>query len=232
VLPSVRAPTLVLHRSENFFLDPRHGRYLAAHIPGARYQEVPGGDMLWWAGDADAVVDEIEVFVTGAGPVRDSDRLLATVLFTDIADSTRRAASRGDADWRTLLARHHRSVERLVSRYRGKLIKTLGDGVLATFDGPGRAIRCAESICESARGLGISVRAGLHTGEVEVMGEDIGGIAVHIAARVVAQAVGGEVLVSSSVPPLVVGSDLRFVDRGEHELKGVPGAWRLFALDL
>ena len=230
VLPAIRVPTLVLHRTDDVTVDVEAGRYQAAHIPGATYVELPGVDHLAFAGDAEPVLAEIEEFLTGVRPVAEPDRVLATVLFTDIVDSTKRAAALGDRHWREVLEAHHAATRRELGRHRGREVKTLGDGFLAAFDGPARAVRCAAAIAAAVRPLGITVRAGLHTGECEVMGDDLGGLAVHIAARVAAQAGPGEVLVSSTVKDLVAGSGLRFDDRGPRALKGIPDEWRLFAL--
>jgi len=234
VLGSIAAPVLVVQRTGETQIDPRHGRFLAERIPCARLVELPGDDSLPMAGDADAFMDEIEEFLTGSRPEREPDRILATVLFTDIVDSTRIAAEMGDRRWRDLLSAHHDVIQREVERFRGRLVKNTGDGVLATFDGPARAIRSAESIRAAVRGLGVEMRAGLHTGECEVIGEDVGGLAVHIGARVGAAAAPGEVLevlVSGTVRDLVVGSGLVFGERGSRELKGVPGEWRLYAVE-
>jgi len=228
VLPSIQAPTLILVRAGNRFIDPGHSRYLADHIPGARFVALPGDDYLPFVGDSDAVVGEIEEFLTGFREAREPERLLATVVFTDIVASTERVAAVGDRRWRELLDRHREVVRRVLARYRGREVDTTGDGVLATFDGPGRAIRAAEALRESVRDLGFTIRAGVHTGEIEVAGEEIRGIAVHIGARVAALAGPGEVLVSSTVKDLVAGSDIGFEDVGIHSLKGVPGEWRLF----
>jgi class 3 adenylate cyclase len=229
VLPSIQVPTLVMHRDKDPLIDVRHSQYLAEHIPGAKLVALPGADNLVVAGDAEAVLDEISEFFTGRRPVREPDRILATVMFTDIVDSTRRAAELGDADWRRVLERHDDLVRRQLDRWQGREVKTTGDGFLATFDGPARAIRCGRAITEVVEPLGIRVRAGLHTGECEVRGDDVAGMAVHIGARVGSLAGPGEVLVSSTVKDLVVGSGIDFEDRGEHELKGVPGAWKVFA---
>jgi class 3 adenylate cyclase len=231
VLPSIRVPTLVLHRAEDRYLRVGHGRYLAERIPGAKYVELPGEDHLSFVGDTETMLGEIEEFLTGVRLVPEIDRVLATVLFTDIVGSTERAATLGDRAWRTLLDTHHGVVRRELERHRGREIKTVGDGFLATFDGPARAIRCACAIRDGVRSLGIEIRAGLHTGECELMKDDVGGIAVHIGARVVATAAPSEVLVSSTVKDLVAGSGLRFVERGVHSLHGVPGEWRLFAVE-
>jgi class 3 adenylate cyclase len=230
VLPSIRVPTLVMHRREDTTILVQHARYIAERIPGARYVELEGSDHLFSGGDTDAVVGEIEEFLTGSRRQREPDRMLATVMFTDIVGSTERAAQLGDRDWRGLLERHDDLVRRALNRHRGREVKRTGDGFLATFDGPARAIRCAESIAEAMSTLGIEVRAGLHTGECEVMNGDLGGLAVHIGARVMNCAEAGEVLVSSTVKDLVVGSGIEFEDRGARELKGVPGEWRLFAV--
>jgi class 3 adenylate cyclase len=230
VLPSIRVPTLVMHRRQDTFLDFRHSEYIAAHVPGARLVALEGSDNLFTVGDVDSVLGEIEEFLTGSRYQAEPDRMLATVLFTDICDSTKRAAALGDSAWRQLLERHDSLVRRAFERHRGREVKRTGDGFLATFDGPARALRCAASIAEGVHSLGIEVRAGLHTGEVEVMNGDIGGLAVHIGARVMAVARPSEVLVSSTVKDLVVGSGIDFAERGNHELKGVPGEWRLFAV--
>jgi class 3 adenylate cyclase len=231
VLPSIRVPTLVLHRAGNRVARVGHGRYLAEHIPGAKYVELPGEDQLYYVGDTETMLAEIEEFLTGVRPVPEIDRVLATVLFTDIVGSTERAATLGDRAWHALLETHHGIVRRELERHRGREVKTVGDGFLATFDGPARAIRCACAIREGVRRLGIEIRAGLHTGECELMGDDVGGIAVHIGARVAASAAPSEVLVSSTVKDLVAGSGLRFADRGTQNLHGVPGEWRLFAVE-
>ena len=231
VLPSIQAPTLVLHRPDDGLMDVRHSRYLAEHIPGARYVELPGAETLVFGSDADGELDEIEEFLTGVRPVRDPERILATVMFSDIVDSTSRAAELGDRRWRDLLDLIDRSISQELARFRGRTVKSMGDGFLATFDGPARAIRCATSIGEVAQAqFGLQVRSGLHTGEIEVIGSDVGGIAVHIGARVGANAAPGEVLVSGTVKDLVVGSGIQFEDRGERELRGVPGRWRLWAV--
>ena len=229
ILPTIRVPTLVLHRRGDRVVNRRAGKQLAAQIPGARYVELAGIDHLPWAGDSEAVLGEVEEFLTGARSVPEPDRVLATVMFTDIVGSTERAAELGDARWRELLSAHQTAVRRELSRFHGREVKTLGDGCLATFDGPARAIRCGRSITEAARSLGLEVRIGLHAGEVELIGEDVGGIAVHIAARVGALATPGEVLASSTVKDLVAGSGIRFVDRGAKHLKGISDEWRLFA---
>ncbi len=230
VLPAIRVPTLVIHRAEATGFSVHHGRYLAEHIPDAKYVELPGRDNLIWAGDQDAIVAEIQDFVTGVRPAPDPHRVLATVLFTDIVGSTERAAQLGDARWEGLLADHNRVVRRELDRFGGREVKLVGDGVLATFDGPARAVRCALEIRDAVGELGLQVRAGVHTGEIEVLADDIAGLAVHIGSRISALAGPGEVLVSSTVRDLVVGSNLVFDERGRHALKGVPGDWSLFAV--
>src|SRR5207247_5164260 len=205
-------------------------RYMAKHISGAKYVELPGVDHFAWTGDSDSILDPVEEFVTGERPIRELDRVLATVLFTDIVGSTARAAQMGDQRWRDLLTAHHALVRRELTRFRGREVKTTGDGFLATFDGPARAIRCACAIRDGVGPLGIEIRAGLHTGECELMGDDVGGIAVHIGARVAAGAAPSEVLVSGTVRDLVAGSGIEFKERGSRSLKGVPGEWRLFGL--
>ncbi len=231
VLPSITVPTLVLHRTGDQMIDIRHSRYLAEHIPNARLVELSGNEAISFGPEASEELDEIEEFLTGARHAAHAERILATVMFSDIVDSTTRAAELGDRRWRDLLQSIESSVGRELMRYRGRAVKTMGDGFLATFDGPARAIRCATSIRDSARSqFGLEVRSGLHTGEIEVIGNDVGGIAVHIGARVGATAGPGEVLVSGTVKDLVVGSGIPFEDRGERELKGVPGTWRLYAV--
>jgi pimeloyl-ACP methyl ester carboxylesterase len=229
ILPTIHVPTLVLHRHGDRVVNWRAGKELAAQIPSAEYVELPGIDHLPWAGDSEAVLGEIEEFLTGARSVAEPDRVLATVMFTDIVGSTERAGELGDARWRELLSAHQEAVRRELTRFRGREVKTLGDGYLATFDGPARAIRCGRAIAEAAPSIGLQVRVGLHCGEVEVMEEDVGGIAVHIAARVGALADAGEVLVTSTVKDLVAGSGIQFEDRGAKQLKGIPDEWRLFA---
>lgn len=229
-LQLVHAPTLVLHRIGDGMVSLAHSQYLVEHIDGARLVEVPGTDHFWWTENTDQMVDEVEEFLTGARSVPEPDRVLASVLFTDIVDSTRRAAELGDNAWRLLLNQHDALAERQIERHGGRLVKTTGDGVLATFDGPGRSVRCALSISDGAQALGIELRAGVHTGEVELRGDDIAGLGVNIAARIEAIAQPGEVLVSRTVTDLVAGSGLEFDDRGEHNLKGVPGRWQVFAV--
>ncbi|MGI9556658.1 MAG: alpha/beta fold hydrolase [Solirubrobacterales bacterium] len=231
VLPTISVPTLVIHRVDDVLAPIESGRYIGEKIPGAKFVELPGTDHLWWFGDQDAIFDEIEEFLTGARSAPEPDRVLSTVLFTDIVGSTERAAELGDSAWRDLLDGHSSRVRQELERFRGNEIKATGDGFLATFDGPARGVRCAMAITDSVKSLGIEVRAGLHTGEVELLGEDVGGIAVHTGARVSAAASPSEVLVSSTVKDLVAGSGLEFADRGTRELKGVPGEWRLFAAE-
>ena len=228
VLPAIHVPALVLHRAGDAYREVGHGRYLAAHIPGAKYVELPGPDHLAYVGDQDAVLDEVEEFLTGVRRGPEPDRVLATVLFTDIVGSTERAVAAGDRTWRDLLDRHNTLVRRELDHFRGREVDTAGDGFLATFDGPARAIRCARQVAEKIPGLGLELRSGLHTGEIELAGEHIRGIAVHIGARVMSMAGPREVLVSSTVKDLVAGSGIEFEDRGEHALKGVPGTWRIY----
>jgi class 3 adenylate cyclase len=230
LLPAIRVPTLILHRAGDRLTPVRAGRYLAEQIPGAKYAEIPGSDHLVLDQETqDVIADEIEEFITGERHRLEPDRVLATVLFTDIVGSTEHATELGDHRWKELLAAHNDLVKKELSRFRGREVKSTGDGVLATFDGPGRAIRCARAILDSVKALGVHVRAGLHTGECELMGDDIGGISVHIAARVTSLAGAGEVLVSRTVKDLVAGSGITFEDRGRHVLKGVPDEWELFA---
>ncbi len=231
VLPSIRVPTLILHRKDDSAVPVAVGRYLARTISGAKYIELPGENHLLQALEPDLLdrlLDEVEELITGTHHREDPDRVLATVMFTDIVRSTERAAELGDARWRELLSNYYAAVRKELTVFRGREVNTAGDGLLATFDGPNRAIRCACSVRERLRPLGLEVRTGLHTGECEMIGDDVGGIAVHIAARVAATAQPDEVLVSSTVKDLVAGSGLQFADRGMHGLKGVPGEWRLF----
>jgi class 3 adenylate cyclase len=228
-LPLVQVPTLVLHVKEQPTFPVELGRYLAEHIDGATLVELPGGDLSFTA-DNHVVVDEVAEFLTGERPVIEVERILATVLFTDIVGSTEHATTLGDRRWRSLIDSHDRAVREQLRRFRGREINTTGDGFVASFDGPARAIRCAQAIIEAASKLGVELRAGLHTGECEVRGDDVSGLAVHIAARVGALAAPGEVLVSTTVKDLVVGSGVEFAERGEHQLKGVPGTWKLFAV--
>jgi class 3 adenylate cyclase len=228
VYATIGVPTLVMARPDAQMIDVRHAQYIAERVPGARLLEVPGEDTYLTAGDWETLADEVEEFLTGARRARDPDRVLATVLFTDIVESTARAAELGDQRWRELLESHATASRREIARYGGRVVKSVGDGFLAVFDGPARAIRSASAIVASAPQLGIDVRAGLHTGEVEVMGDDVGGLAVHLGARIVGRAGPAEVLVSQTVKDLVVGSGIAFAERGEHELRGVPGRWRLY----
>ncbi len=230
LLPNVRMPTLVLHRAEEV-VPVECARYMAEHIPGARLVVLPGMDHIPFYGDGDGYAEEIEEFLTGARHTPPSDRILTTVMFTDIVASTERAAALGDARWRELLGRHDELMRAELERHRGREVKTMGDGFLATFDGPARGIRCARAIANKVRALDIELRAGLHTGECELVGDDIGGMAVNIGARIGALADANEVVVSSTVKDLVVGSGISFSDRGAQELKGVPGEWRLFAVE-
>jgi len=231
VLSSVRVPTLVLHRRTDAQVPIELGRSLAAQIPDAKFIEYPDGDHAFWAGDAEALLGDIEEFITGHrdGSSSELERVLATVLFTDIVDSTRSAAAMGDQAWRRSLDSHDQLAKQMIDKHRGTLVKNTGDGILATFDGPGRAVRCALAFSTAARQIGLPLRAGLHTGEIEIRGQDVGGIAVHAAARVMAQSQASEVLVSRVVTDLVAGAGLRFTERGSYELKGIPGRWDLFA---
>jgi pimeloyl-ACP methyl ester carboxylesterase len=228
LLPAIRVPTMVLYRADEVLAEA--SRYLGEHIPGARVVELPGTDHMPWLGDQAAVLDEIEEFLTGIRPHPALDRVLATVLFTDIVGSTELVADLGDRRWRDVLEQHNALVRRELDRFRGRELSTAGDGFLATFDGPARAVACAVSIRDAAKALGLQIRFGLHTGELELAGSDIRGIAVHTGARVAAKAGPGEVLASSTVRDLVAGSGLEFEDRGSHELKGVPGEWHLYAV--
>jgi class 3 adenylate cyclase len=232
LLPRIRVPTLIIHRADITYppAGVGHGRYLAEHIPEATYVELPGADTLYWVGDTTKMLDEIEEFLTGVRGGSGAERILATVLFTDIVGSTERAAVLGDRRWRDLLDSHDQAVRRQLERFRGREMDTAGDGFFATFDSPGRAIECALAIRDSLKAFNIDVRAGVHTGEIEVRGDQVAGMSVHIGARVSSLAGTGEVLVSSTVKDLVAGSSVEFADRGEHELKGVPGTWRLFAV--
>jgi class 3 adenylate cyclase len=232
LLGSVQAPVLVLHRTGDRLADVRASRYMAERIPGARMVELPGDDHLPFFGDQDTVVMLTQEFLTGARPVVEPDRVLATVLFTDIVDSTRLAAEMGDRRWHRVLVEHQEVVRQQLVRFRGREIKTTGDGFLATFDGPARAIRAADAIRAGLRDLELEIRAGLHTGECELLGDDIGGIAVHIAARVLGQAGAGEIVCSRTVKDLVAGAGYAFADRGTHTLKGVPDSWQLYAVEL
>jgi len=229
VLPAVRVPTLVIHRTGDRLTRVEQGRYLAERIPAARLAELPGDDHVPFF-NSDQIIDEVEEFLTGTRHATEADRVLATVLFTDIVGSTERAAALGDRKWRDLLDGYYALARRELARFRGREIDTAGDGFFAAFDGPARAIRCAAALTAGVRSLGIEIRAGLHTGECEVIGQKVGGIVVHIGARVAGLAKPGEVLVSSTVKDLVAGSGLGFEERGAHTLKGVPGEWRLYAV--
>jgi len=230
VLPTIRVPTLIVHRVGDRDIDVGGARYMAKRIPGAKYVELPGDDHLPFVGDQDSILDQVEEFLTGASHHFEPDRILATVLFTDIVGSTERAAALGDRRWRELLELHNRLVRGQLERFRGREVDTAGDGFLATFDGPARAIRCAIACRDELAQAGIQVKAGLHTGECELVGDKVRGISVHIGARVASLAAPGEVLVSSTVKDLVAGSGLEFEERGTHQLRGVPGEWRLFAV--
>lgn len=234
VLPAIRVPTLVMHRSGELMVPVEAGRELARHIPDARFIEYAGNDHVFWSGNVDALLGDMQEFLTGSREhyLGDVERVLATVLFTDIVDSTRNAAAAGDQTWRHRLDSHDQLARQMVERHRGRLIKTTGDGILATFDGPGRAVRCALAFEAAAKQIGLPLRAGLHTGEIELRDRDIGGIAVHAAARVMAQCQPDEVWVSRVVTDLVVGAGLKFSERGSHELKGLPGSWDLFAASM
>jgi pimeloyl-ACP methyl ester carboxylesterase len=231
ILPTLQVPTLVLHRRTDARVPIEAGRDLAARIPNAKFIEYPGADHAYWSGDTEALLGDIEEFVTGhrESSSTELERVLATVLFTDIVDSTRSAAAMGDQNWRRLLDSHDHLAQQMIEKHRGILVKNTGDGILATFDGPGRAVRCALAFGTAAQQMGLPLRAGLHTGEIEIRGRDIGGIAVHAAARVMAQSQSSEVLVSRVVTDLVAGAGLKFAERGSHELKGLPGRWDLFA---
>ena len=230
ILPTMRVPTLVIHRAGDSAIPVKHGRYYAEHIPGAELCELPGNDHWWWVGDSESVAVAIEEFLIGVAHRPVPDRILKTVLFSDIVGSTEHAVELGDSRWRHLLDEHDATVRRDLEQYRGAEINTTGDGFLAAFDGPARAIHCAQAIAADAHALGIEVRIGLHTGECEVRGDDLAGIAVHIGARIAALSGNGEVLVTSTVRDLVAGSEIDFVDRGSHVLKGVPGEWQVLAV--
>ncbi|MEH2512809.1 class 3 adenylate cyclase [Nitrobacteraceae bacterium AZCC 1564] len=228
ILPVTRVPTLIVHRAGDRVIDLKHARYMASHIPGAKLVELPGEDHMPWFGDQATVLDEVEQFLTGRRHAYEPDRVLATVLFADIVDSTAQAAALGDSSWRELRNAFYARIRRVLEQYRGREINTSGDGLLAAFDGPARAVRCATAIRDTVRSLNLEVRCGLHTGECEVVGNDIAGIAVHTGARVAELAAPGEVLVSQTVCDLVAGSGLAFEDGGTYKLKGVPNEWRLF----
>jgi class 3 adenylate cyclase len=231
ILGAIRVPTLILHNAGDRAVPVEASRYMAEHIPAAKYVELTGDDHAPWVGNADAIVDEIEEFLTGVRHGAEIDRVLATVMFTDIVDSTRKATELGDRRWRDVLDQHHALVRAEVNRYRGRELDTAGDGFLAAFDGPARGVRAACTISDAVRRLGVDVRVGLHTGECEVLGSKLAGIAVHVGARIASAAHAGEVLVSSTVKDLVAGSGLRFRERGAHELKGIPGAWQLYSVE-
>lgn len=231
VLPTVHVPTLVIHRTGDRWIRVGHGRYLAEHIADAQYIELQGDDHYPFIGDTESILREVRAFVGGAREEFVEDRVLATVLFTDIVDSTKHAARLGDQRWRDLLDRHDDAVRDALGLFRGREVKTTGDGFLATFDGPARAVRCARKVKDTAHSMGIEIRAGLHCGEMEMRRDDVGGLAVHVGARVAALAGAGEVLVSQTVKDLTIGSGLSFVDRGVQSLKGIPGEWRIYALD-
>jgi class 3 adenylate cyclase len=228
VLPSIHVPTLVIHRSGDRDVRVGNGRFLAQHIPGAKWVELPGEDHVWYVGDGDSILEEVQEFVTGTRSPRAADRVLTTVMFTDIIGSTKQARALGDQKWAHLLVRHNQVIRREFARFGGHEVKSTGDGFLATFDGPARGIRCAFAIQRASRDLGLSIRIGLHTGECEVMGEDIGGLAVHLASRVAGKSDGTNVLVTSTLKDLVSGSGIDFHDHGRHVLKGAGRAWRLF----
>jgi pimeloyl-ACP methyl ester carboxylesterase len=230
ILPSIYVPTLVIQREGDKVAKVQEGRFLAEHIPVAKYVELRGDDHLWWVGDHDAIVDEVEEFLTGERPSPQIDRVLATILFTDIIDSTQLAAGMGDKAWHEALMNHNVVVARIVDQYRGRLVNHTGDGVLATYDGPERAIRCALEIREALDRMDLPIRAGLHTGQIELIGDNVGGIAVHLAARVMNEAGDGEIWSSRTVHDLVVGSGLTFYDQGLYELKGFPDAWQLYRI--
>jgi class 3 adenylate cyclase len=230
VLRTIGVPTLVLQRSGDRDVNVEEGRWIAQQIPDAKYIELPGDDHLVWVGDTDTMLDEVEAFVAGARRGTEPDRVLATILFTDIVGSTQRAAALGDRRWRELLKEHHRLVRNELEHFRGREINTAGDGFFARFDAPARAIRCAHTLCSAVRELGIEIRAGVHTGECEIVDDTLAGIAIHVGARVAAHAAAGEVLVSRTVKDLVAGSGIDFADRGEHQLKGVPGSSQLYAV--
>ncbi|WP_213288774.1 adenylate/guanylate cyclase domain-containing protein [Bradyrhizobium sp. sGM-13] len=231
ILPSIQVPTLIIHRQGDVRVNVEAGRFMARQIPNPKYLELPGCDHLLWTGETERVLDEIEEFLTGSRSAIESDRVLATVLFTDIVNSTMRAETIGDRAWHDVLDRHNALVRREISRHRGHEVRTMGDGFLATFDGPARSIRCALAINEGVEALGLQVRAGLHTGEIEIADNDLSGIAVHIASRVATMAKPGQVLVSNTVRDLVAGSNIRFHDEGCHSLKGITESVRLFAAE-
>jgi len=230
ILPTIHVPTLVMHRSDDIDVKVEEGRWMAERIPGSRFVEFPGTDHLPWVGDQEGILETAQEFLTGSRPEPDTTRVLATILFTDIVESTRQAHELGDKAWKTLLENHDQLCDSSIERFRGRLIKRTGDGIHATFDGPGRAISCARAILDGAGNLGVGIRAGLHTGECEIRGEETEGIAVHLAARVAALANSGEVLVSRTVRDLVAGSGLEFSDRGTHKMRGFPEEWQVFSV--
>jgi class 3 adenylate cyclase len=229
-LPVIRVPTLVIHREGDQVIRVEAARYIAERIQGAKYVELPGPDHFSWVGDTDAILDEVEEFLTGARRGQEPDRVLTTVMFTDIVGATERAVALGDRRWRNLLDSHYTVIREQLTRFRGREIDTAGDGFFAAFDGPARGVRCAGAIVREMRRLGLEIRAGLHTGECEILGDKLSGIAVHTGARVASLAGAGEVLVSSTVKDLVAGSGIAFEDRGVHVLKGLPGEWHLYAV--
>jgi class 3 adenylate cyclase len=231
ILPTIRVPTLILHRSGDRLQPCQGARYMAGQIPAAKFVELPGDDHIPWIGNADPLLAEIQEFLTGERPVLEADRVLATVLFIDIVQSTQRATAIGDSRWRDLVDNYHQQVGKEVARLGGRVVNTAGDGVFATFDGPARAIKCACTVRDVVGGLGLAIRCGIHTGECVIEGDDVAGIAVHIGARVAAHADPGEILLSSTVKDLIAGSRVECSDRGSHVLKGVPGRWRLFAVE-
>jgi len=231
ILPAIQIPTIVLHRTGDQAVEIGGGQYLAENIPGAKFLELSGEDHLWWVGDSESIVNEIQEFLTGEQPPIEIDRVLATVLFTDIVDSTKRTAEMGDSRWKDVLDIHNAVMVKEINRFRGRTIRSTGDGYLAVFDGPGRAIRCGTAVRNELGQHGIEIRTGLHTGEIDLMGDDVGGIAVNIAARVLAEATDNEVWVSRTVKDLVVGSGFTFEERGTHNLKGVPGEWSLYSVE-
>lgn len=228
ILPTIQVPTLLLHRVGDRLIDVGNSRYMSKHIPGAKYIELDGIDHLPWFGDANAALGEIQEFLTGVRPSEEHERVLATVLFADVVGSTAQASTLGDAQWRDRLEAFYQIVRRELGRFRGTMVHTTGDGVLATFDGPVRAVRCAMALCHEAMAVGTTIRVGVHIGEVQMMDDEIGGINVHIGARVMDIAGAGEVLVSSTVKDIIAGTSIRFEDRGTHALKGVPDEWHLF----
>jgi class 3 adenylate cyclase/pimeloyl-ACP methyl ester carboxylesterase len=230
ILPTIQVPTLILHRTGDRIADVRGARYMAERIPGAKYVELPGDDHLFWIGDSNFVTAEIQEFLTGIRPQQELDRILATVLSIDLVGSTEKATALGDGRWKDLLGRYHARAQKEVERHRGRVVDFAGDGVLAVFDGPARAIRCSCTMREAVKEHGLELRAGVHTGECETSGDKISGIAVHICCRIASLAASGEILVSSTVKDLVAGSGLKFLDRGTSNLKGIPDPWRLFAV--